>query len=157
MLWILYCLATNGHCQEKLYHEIRNNDYRNANNITYLKAIVKETLRLYPVTYATSRILNKDTECGGYELPRGTHVQANLYGMGRNEDRFRNANEFIPERWLGDEGRNNLAFSNWIFGHGPRFCLGKRLAEEEIYQAVFEVNKQNRSYFLQNSTIKYSH
>ncbi|CAD5123414.1 DgyrCDS11764 [Dimorphilus gyrociliatus] len=120
--------------------EIKNADYRNINNITYLKAIVKETLRLYPVTYSTSRILNKDTECGGYELPRGTHVQANLYTMGRNEDRFRNAKEFIPERWLGDEGKNNLVFCNWIFGHGPRLCLGKRLAEEEVYLAIFEVN-----------------
>ena len=55
-----------------------------------------------------------------------THVQANLYGMGRDSSLFDDPLAYRPERWLRAEGDNPLvkSLSNLTFGHGPRMCLG---------------------------------
>ncbi|XP_070572102.1 1,25-dihydroxyvitamin D(3) 24-hydroxylase, mitochondrial-like [Ptychodera flava] len=52
LLWVLYCLAKNPHVQESLFREIENvvpvggtPTYEHINQMPYLKAILKETLR----------------------------------------------------------------------------------------------------------------
>lgn len=43
----------------------------------------------------------------------------------RNPDVFGNPDEFIPDRWLGENGR---ALERWLlsFSRGPRSCLGQQ-------------------------------
>lgn len=79
MVWCLYNLAKNPQVQEKIYAEI--NEAKAANNgsisaeelsrLPLVKAVVKETLRLYPITYATSRNIQEDIELLGYRIPAG--------------------------------------------------------------------------------------
>ena len=52
--------------------------YRISGKLSYIKAIVRETFRLYPITYSTSRIVAEDVELGGYHIPKGTHCQVRL-------------------------------------------------------------------------------
>ena len=49
--------------------------YQISGKLSYIKAIVRETFRLYPITYSTSRIIAEDVELGGYHIPKGTHCQ----------------------------------------------------------------------------------
>lgn len=59
------------------------------------------------------------------QFPFQTHCQANLYGMGRNADLFKDPLQFIPERWLRDHYEGPAkALTNLPFGHGPRMCIG---------------------------------
>lgn len=55
------------------------------------------------------------------------------------EDRFKYANEFMPERWLKEhlpnacpEAKAANPFVYLPFGFGPRSCVGRRFAEMEI-------------------------
>ncbi|PVD23391.1 hypothetical protein C0Q70_16660 [Pomacea canaliculata] len=141
LLWCLYCLANNMDVQERLFQEVdsvfqleENLSQESLTQMPLIRAVLKETFRLYPITYATSRILPRDLEVGGYNIPAGTHIQANLYGMFRDASYFPDPESFKPERWLrGNMDSNLQSLSNLIWGHGPRMCIGRRFAEMELH------------------------
>lgn len=70
--FILYALAVNPECQEKLYQEIisyeGNIDYDTIARMQYLDACVSETLRLYSPSLETSRRASRDYQLGIYDL-----------------------------------------------------------------------------------------
>ncbi|XP_076441430.1 cytochrome P450 10-like [Babylonia areolata] len=140
--WCLYSLAQNPQAQRRLLAEV-NSVVPDGGEITpdhlaqmpYLKAVVKETFRIYPITYATSRILPNDIEVAGYNIPAGSHVQANLFGMFRDAELFPEPDKFQPSRWLreGNMDPKLKSLSNLVWGHGARMCIGRRVAEQEIH------------------------
>ena len=77
--WCLYTLAKNPRAQEKMYQEICEARAQSGGELSpeqiaklpYVKAVVKETLRKYPITYATSRFIENDLEIAGYNIPAG--------------------------------------------------------------------------------------
>ncbi|KAI0213552.1 Cytochrome P450 10, partial [Lamellibrachia satsuma] len=134
MLWALYCLAMNPEAQDALHAEVAQMMKDNAppnlnNNVQYLKACIKETLRLFPVTFATSRFIPEGLELGGYEVPAGSHVQASVYGMGRDPAYFPEPLRYLPDRWLREGNDDELDKKRHLivtlaFGHGARMCIG---------------------------------
>lgn len=64
-----------------------------------------------------------------------------LQVIGRKEKYFKNANNFVPERWLDKEDRPGTAFAYAPFGIGVRSCVGKRVAEQEMTCLITEVTK----------------
>lgn len=67
----------------------------------------------------------------------------------RLDDYVEKANEFIPERFDRDSDFKKLRpFTMLPFGHGPRACIGRRVAEMSMYIFLYRVcilNKLNRS------------
>ncbi|KAF2351404.1 Cytochrome P450 [Trinorchestia longiramus] len=54
--------------------------------------------------------------------------------MSRMEEYFERPLEFLPERWQRDRPHGQIhPFASLPFSHGTRMCIGKRLAEQEIY------------------------
>jgi cytochrome P450 len=56
-----------------------------------------------------------------------TVVEMSSHFVHRNARVFEDPNEFVPERWLGADGRN---LDRWLvsFSRGPRSCLGLKYA-----------------------------
>ncbi|KAK8737444.1 hypothetical protein OTU49_004492, partial [Cherax quadricarinatus] len=70
----------------------------------------------------------------GYRVKAGTWVFVNVQQSGKNEDYFPRASEFLPERWLrSQEDPQPNQFASIPFSIGTRMCVGRRLAEQEIY------------------------
>lgn len=93
----------------------------------YLRAIVKETLRLYSVASgSTSLQATRNTTIKGINIPRGTKVFWSMLGAGRDSETYPQPEEFLPERWLEGKGSNSLPMIN--FGSGYHRCLGEHLA-----------------------------
>lgn len=101
-------------------------------NLPYLQAVVKETLRLYAAVPVIHRAPIEDTKFGDYEVPKGTIVLINAYAMMRDPEAWDNPLEFIPERFMDQEKVKELSkinnFNYIPFGMGRRSCPGANLA-----------------------------
>ncbi|KAL3500052.1 hypothetical protein ACH5RR_039145, partial [Cinchona calisaya] len=98
--------------------------------LPYLQAVVKETMRLHPAAplllpYKAS----KDTQIFGFTIPKNSQVLVNAWAIGRDPNHWENPASFLPERFLGSDldykGRD---FEYIPFGAGRRICPGMPLA-----------------------------
>ncbi|HEY9878516.1 MAG TPA: cytochrome P450 [Leptolyngbyaceae cyanobacterium] len=96
--------------------------------LNYLRAIVKETLRLYSIASgSTSLTAIKPTVVDGIDTPAGTRVYWSILGAGRDAETYAQPERFWPERWL-EEGKGSLSLPVIGFGSGAHRCLGEHLA-----------------------------
>ncbi|CAL1388094.1 unnamed protein product [Linum trigynum] len=95
-------------------------------NLTYLDLVIQESLRLHPaIPLLLPREARERVEILGYEIPSQTKVIINAWAIGRDPRCWREADKFIPERFLdrpSDYNGNNLEFIP--FGSGRRMCPG---------------------------------
>ncbi|XP_053692436.1 cytochrome P450 12b1, mitochondrial-like [Sabethes cyaneus] len=152
---ILYCLALNPDKQEKLREELRtilpNKDSpltpENMRNLPYLRACIKEGIRVCPPTAGNLRAAGKDLVLQGYKVPKGTEVAMAAMLLQKDEKYYSRAKEFIPERWLKEEtdgcpaGKNTHPFVYLPFGFGSRTCIGKRMANLEMEIIVARITR----------------
>jgi cytochrome P450 len=114
----------------------------------YLDAVSRETLRLYPPA-ATTRYVpptstSRDDDGGASVVPNAggyllgdSIVHLNFYAIQRDPDAWDGPNEFVPERFLGDDGRRRISSSSFLpFSRGARDCIGKYFALLEIKIAL---------------------
>jgi len=153
MQWVLYMMAKNPDKQDILRQEVLSvlGDTTLATPTTlaqmpYLKAWVRETLRLYPII-SIPREPTEDIILSGYLIPGGTAtVNFLFFGMGRDEEVFENAEAFKPERWLRKKDfvltEAAEAFSSIPFGFGTRMCIGRRIAELELHLLLARIVQQ---------------
>ncbi|OJD35901.1 cytochrome p450 [Diplodia corticola] len=103
--------------------------------LAYLGACVKEALRLYPpLPIGPPRAVHPDGNvvCGRW-VPGKTRVAVAQYTAYRSPLYFKDAEKFVPERWLpgtGYEGDRRDVMQ--AFSYGPRNCIGKSLAYHEM-------------------------
>ncbi|CAO2163794.1 unnamed protein product [Urochloa humidicola] len=122
----------------KLQAEVRENTPKGQEMVTqddiasmaYLRAVVKETLRLHPpAPLLLPHLSMVDCEVDGYTIPSGTRVIVNEWAIGRDPEAWEKAEEFMPERFM--EGGSAAAvdfrgndFQFVPFGAGRRICPG---------------------------------
>ncbi|CAJ1050293.1 %2C25-dihydroxyvitamin D(3) 24-hydroxylase, mitochondrial [Xyrichtys novacula] len=142
MLWAIFNLSRNPDAQRKLLEEIRevvppdqDPNGEHIKSMPYLKACLKESMRLSPSVPFTSRTLDKDTVLGDYAIPKGTVLMINNHALGSNEEYFDDGKQFKPERWLRENYTIN-PFAHLPFGIGKRMCIGRRLAELQLQLAM---------------------
>ncbi|OAE29142.1 hypothetical protein AXG93_1390s1250 [Marchantia polymorpha subsp. ruderalis] len=95
-------------------------------NLVYLKAVVKETLRMYPsVPLGVPHEAMEDTQVAGHDIPKKTRVLFNAYGIGRDPKLWEDPTTFNPERFINSpidvKGHH---FELLSFGAGRRQCPG---------------------------------
>ncbi|KFA81099.1 hypothetical protein S40288_01033 [Stachybotrys chartarum IBT 40288] len=105
-------------------------------HLDYMSACIAETLRLYPpAAVGLPRIVPPGgaTVCNDH-IPAGTTVYVSPYAASRSWVNFHRPEEFIPERWLGNNGdfASDQRDAYQPFSYGPRSCIGKHLAYYEI-------------------------
>ncbi|KAH6672047.1 cytochrome P450 [Halenospora varia] len=138
---ILARLVYNPDKYDKLCKEIRETfkeekdlRWETLSNMPYLNAVLEEGLRIHPpVPTGLLRTVPKDGDTiDGLWVPGGTAVSVGSWAASHNEKNFRDADKFIPERWIDKAYDSDFKKAAQPFSLGPRGCIGKHLSYLEM-------------------------
>ena len=141
MAWTVWFLARHPGVQARLAQESEAvlgeasypADHEVVSRLVYCEAVLRESMRLKPVSVWDTYEPLVDTTICNTRIPAGTRVTI----LKRHVSRSAGGAEFDPEQWLdhGDrEAPDQKSFLN--FGAGPRFCPGRNLAFLESKTAL---------------------
>ena len=82
------------------------------------------------------RIANEDVRHGKMMIPKGVSLFASVNELHYNENVYRDAECFRPERFLPENRTPAMMASFQGFGAGPRNCLGMGFAMMEMKLAL---------------------
>ncbi|CAN6328189.1 unnamed protein product [Urochloa humidicola] len=143
--WAMSELVRNPVTMQKLQHELRRAapaDAAVATTPTYLRAVVKETLRLHPpVPLLLPRECMRDATVLGFHVAKGTRVFVNAWAVGRDPASWTAPEEFRPERFLAGEESEEMDFLGAHFqfvpfGAGRRVCPGMQFGLATVELAL---------------------
>ncbi|ETR75150.1 cytochrome P450 [Afipia sp. P52-10] len=143
LFWSLYLLALDPHTQDDLADEARAQGAGRpgaleTGALTFTRAVLDETLRLYPPAYLIAReALGPDTIAG---TPIGARdvILISPWLLHRHEKRWDNPHAFIPQRFMpGAPVPDRFAYLP--FGVGPRVCIGAQFALTEATLALAKI------------------
>ncbi|CAL9134704.1 unnamed protein product [Musa acuminata var. zebrina] len=140
-------LVRNPRMMAKLQHQVRGIASRTKGTVkeeeldemVYLKAIIKEVLRLYPpIPLLVPRELMEDCQIQGYDIPKKTRVIVNAWAISRDPSHWEAPDEFKPERFMGDGAMDFKGndFEFIPFGAGRRICPGMSFAIASLELAM---------------------
>ncbi|KAG1671747.1 Cytochrome P450 9e2 [Nymphon striatum] len=139
---VSYNLAIYPECQDKLIKEIDiatekhgKLTYDAISEMPYLKAVVKETLRLYSPAVRLERQCTENYQLGSIFLKKGTLVGIPSYSIHHDAEYWPDPETFDPERFMGDPNDIN-PYTYLPFGIGRRNCVAMRFAEMEVKVAI---------------------
>ncbi|GAV74926.1 p450 domain-containing protein, partial [Cephalotus follicularis] len=133
IIWFMTFLMKNPIAMKKAQEEVRNligtKGFVNEDDIQslhYLKASVKETMRLQPPgPLLVPRETTQKCNIGGYEIAAKTLVYVNAWAIGRDPEAWDNTEEFNPDRFIGNSiDLKGNHFELIPFGAGRRICPG---------------------------------
>lgn len=143
--WVMAELMKNPNVMKKVQKEIRNVvgnkakiDMKDADEMIYLKCVIKETLRLHPaVPLLVPRRTTSKINLGGYEIPSNIMVFFNCWAIHRDPEMWEKPEEFIPERFENSSADFKSQDFEYIpFGFGRRACPGMAFAVATIVPLV---------------------
>jgi cytochrome P450 family 4 len=124
LTFALFLLAQNPQVQEHLVQELQVvKSTENVDDLVYCKAVIWETLRLFPAAVRTNRVLAKPVQLsGGFVAPEGCRINIPIWSIHRDEKNFPRPEEFLPARWAKRDDEKN----RWVERH-----VGEEIADED--------------------------
>ncbi|KAJ0786479.1 putative tyrosine N-monooxygenase [Helianthus annuus] len=106
--WAMAEMMNNPEIFDKAVHELDSvvgkhrlvQEY-DLHHLNYIKACVKETLRLHPVSpFNLPHMTTADSTVAGYLIPKGSHVLVSRIGLSRNPEVWDDPLTFNPDRYM---------------------------------------------------------
>ncbi|OAY50619.1 cytochrome P450 83B1 [Manihot esculenta] len=133
VVWAMTLLMKNPMAMKKAQEEVRKlvgrKDFveeADCQQLPYLKAVIKETMRLQPTApLLVPRESTEDCVLDGYDIAAKTVVYVNAWAIGRDPEIWENPEEFNPERFINSTiDLKGQDFELTPFGAGRRICPG---------------------------------
>ncbi|KAF8573587.1 cytochrome P450 [Ramaria rubella] len=134
--------------------------YDSDKNLKYMRAVLNETLRLFPPISMNARTSDSSPHAfppssaskSSQFIPPGTQIMYSPFLLGRRVDLWgEDANDFNPDRWLDPERLKNVTTNPFIFTPfhaGPRICLGQNFAYHEVTFVLVGLLQRFQSFVL---------
>lgn len=145
IVWTMTALMQNPDIREKVQAEIRQLvrkkgivDEDDIQQLPYLKAVIKETLRFYPpAPLLVPRETIQECTIDGYQIQPNSVVYFNAWAIGRDPENWKSPDEFLPERFLdSNTDYKGQEFEFIPFGAGRRGCPGVSMGMATVELAL---------------------
>ncbi|MES2411316.1 MAG: cytochrome P450 [Bacteroidota bacterium] len=147
LTFAFHLLANHPEIQQKVLEEIleiekqTNDIVEQLQKMTYINAVINESMRLYPPAWITDRENIDDDELLGYQIKGKTLIGVSFYELHRNPKYWRNPEKFDPDRFLGEQKKESYKYF-YPFGAGPRMCIGLGFAMYEMSLTLAHILKK---------------
>lgn len=137
LMWTWYLLSQHPDVEAKLLEELetvlagRAPELSDLPRLPYTEMVIKESMRLYPPAWGTTRETIAPVEMNGYTIKQGSILLVNMYGIQRDARYFPDPDRFDPERFSAENEPNIPKYAYIPFGGGPRVCIGNAFAMME--------------------------
>ena len=138
LFWSLYLLALDPATQDQLATEVQGATVNGAHDVERLKftrAVVDETMRLYPPAFLIARAAAAPDTIAGIPVKKNDIVLIAPWLLHRHEKLWRDPNAFIPARFMPSAPPPDR-FAYLPFGVGARVCVGAHFALVEATLAL---------------------
>ncbi|MGR8933683.1 MAG: cytochrome P450 [Gammaproteobacteria bacterium] len=142
LAWAWYLISQRPDVEVRLHEEIdrvlegRSPAYEDVSRLVYTRAIVDETLRLYPPLPVLSRQAKTEDIIRNRTIPAGSTMLVVPWLLHRHKLYWEQPDHFLPERFLPDAETKYECYAYIPFGSGARVCLGKSLAIVETVLGI---------------------
>uniref|UniRef100_A0A2C9K756 Cytochrome P450 n=1 Tax=Biomphalaria glabrata TaxID=6526 RepID=A0A2C9K756_BIOGL len=144
----LFYLAMNPECCQKAQEEVDDKcgeqfpDYDEVQSLTYIDMCINESMRLAPPGFFNTRICVEDTVIHGIQIPKDMVVGVPVYAIHHDPEIYPEPEKFDPERFNSENKASRHPMAHLPFGHGPRSCIGMRLALLELKMVLVTILQQ---------------
>ncbi|KAI5623566.1 cytochrome P450, family 2, subfamily AD, polypeptide 2 [Silurus asotus] len=141
MRWGLFFMMKYPEIQKKVQDEIdkvigqsRQARIADKANMPYTEAVIHEIQRMGNIVpLGFPKMATKDTELGGFFIPKGTAVTTNLSSVLNDKSQWETPDTFNPGHFLDEQGRFLKKEAFLPFSAGRRACVGEQLARMELF------------------------
>jgi len=158
LTWTLLLLAQHPRVAAQLLDELRNKmgaaspSLSDAGDLSYLDAVVRESMRILPPVPFQMRVAQFDTKIFGYPVPKGARVILNTFLTNRMPHPYPDGDVFRPERWFTIAP---TAFEFPVFSGGPHSCPGYWFGSTAVKVALAAILTRYRLVLAPNARIDY--
>lgn len=144
LAWTWHELARHPEVERRVHAEVdevlggRAPTFADVGHLPYVKQVVSEVLRMYPVWFLMRRAL-EPVELGGAALPASAEVIYSPHALHHDPDSWEHPYRFDPGRWTPERAAGIPKGAYVPFGAGARQCVGNLFALTEIVLTVATV------------------
>ncbi len=144
--WTFYLLWMNKEIRERLIDEVdgvlggNSPSLEDFSRLPYTRAVLQESMRLYPPAWFVDREALADDEIDGCAIAKGSTVSVSPYFVHRHPDFWTDPERFDPERFLRPDDATKSAYIP--FGAGRRGCIASGFAMLEGVLALASISQR---------------
>jgi cytochrome P450 len=137
LAWAMYLTSAHPEAAERIRREgeevvgDREPTAADYTGLAYTRAVIQETMRLYPPIWALIRVAAEEDEIGGKKVEPGDRIVMFAYGAHHDPRFWDEPEKFKPERWMGDAAKKRQKYTYLPFGGGRRSCIGGAMSQVE--------------------------
>lgn len=160
LTWALTLLSRHPAARDRLAAEVRDvlgdrdPDASDVDALPWTRAVVSETMRLYPPAWSVERDAVEDDDIAGIRVNAGDTIGISPYLIHRNSEFWPNPEGFDPRRFLPENESSRPRYAFMPFGGGRRICVGAGLAQLEATLALAVLTQSARVDLVPNAPVR---